>query len=204
MLRTTAPGLVGLQECRGDTDTNQAVVLAEAPGMNSAFIRVGLPPEPEPIEEPDQAGIVMGRGLLSRWPIESAIVAPMPSEGRELAALVATVRHPRGHLRVPNSLPAILLADLNHDREFPAVRNVKLIDGWDAAKPGIDPRTLSSTNRVAPPEAVDQFERRIDHVLYTPGGAGARATRARIIRDEPGAIPPSDHHPVVVDLELPE
>lgn len=88
-LRAAEPDLVGLQECWGEATTNQAEVLATALGLHPAFIRVGLPPEPEPVEEPSQAGTVMGLGLLSRWPIERFSAEPMPSAGRELAALVA-------------------------------------------------------------------------------------------------------------------
>lgn len=231
VLRSVDPDLVGLQECWGDAESTQAEVLAAALGLHAAFIRVGLPPEPEPVEEPSQADVVMGLGLLSRWPIAGVTSAPMPSEGRELAALVATIEHPRGELRVvvgatswepdriaetsaqvqelgrlvlagPRELPAILLADLNYDDGLPAVGDLRLLDGWDAAEPGDDPRTLSSTNRFAPPEAEAQYDRRIDHVRFTPGRVGCSATAARIIRDEPDGFPPSDHYPLVVDLEF--
>jgi endonuclease/exonuclease/phosphatase family metal-dependent hydrolase len=77
-----------------------------------------------------------------------------------------------------------------------------LIDAWDAAPDGVDERTLSSTNRFAPPEAEDQYERRIDHVLFAPGSLGAHPERAWIVRDEPGGMPPSDHYPVVADIRL--
>jgi endonuclease/exonuclease/phosphatase family metal-dependent hydrolase len=99
-------------------------------------------------------------------------------------------------------LPSLLLADLNYDRDQPPLAGFTLRDGWDGAEPGADPRTLSSQNRFAPPEAVDQYDRRIDHVAYEPGRAPVRTTNARVIRDEPGGIPPSDHYPVVVDLEI--
>ncbi len=223
------PDLLGIQECWGDADTTQADLIASATGGNAAFIRVGLPPEPEPVEEPGQTGVVMGLGLVSRWPIAEVVASPMPSEGRELAALVATIDHPRGPLTVvvgatswepervdetarqlaelerlvllgAGDLPAILLADLNYDFELPAMRTLHLHDAWTAAEPGADPRTLSSTNRFAPPEAVAQYDRRIDHVLFAPGCSAARSTAARIVRDEPGGLPPSDHYPVVADL----
>lgn len=42
----------------------------------------------------------MGLGLVSRWPITAVTGAPMPSKGRDLAALVAAVAHPLGELRV--------------------------------------------------------------------------------------------------------
>ena len=102
----------------------------------------------------------------------------------------------------PKDLPAILLADLNYDSDLPAVRDLRLEDGWDAATQGADPRTLSSTNRFAPAEWEAQYDRRIDHVRFAPGRSGCRATAATVIRDEPDGFPPSDHYPVVVDLEF--
>ncbi len=230
-LKAADPDLVGIQECWGDGSTDQAQVLGRSLGLHAAFVRVGLPPEPDPIEEPSQEGVVMGLGLLSRWPIASVRAEPMPSEGRELAALVAELDHPEISLRVvvgatsweperrdetaaqvrelerlvldgSNGPASILLADLNYDSGFPAIADLSLTDGWDAAEPGADPRTLSSTNRFAPPEAEAQYDRRIDHVLFSPGRWPVRAAAARIIRDEPGGLPPSDHYPVVVDLEF--
>ena len=155
----------------------------------------------------------------------------MPSEGRELAALVAELDHPGAPVRVVVGATSweperrdetaaqirelerlvldgaaegvgILLADLNYDDEFPAIAALALSDGWDAADPGADARTLSSTNRFAPPEAEAQYDRRIDHVLFSASRHEVRAVAARIIRDEPEGLPPSDHYPVVVDLEV--
>jgi endonuclease/exonuclease/phosphatase family metal-dependent hydrolase len=155
----------------------------------------------------------------------------VPSAGRDNAALLATIAHPLGELRVVvgatswepdrveetavqaallqrlvreghtgRALPSILLADLNYDPSQPALAGLNLHDAWDAAPRDADPRTLSSANRFAPPEAVDQYDRRIDHVLFASGTLGAVATDARIVRDEPGGLPPSDHYPVVADL----
>jgi endonuclease/exonuclease/phosphatase family metal-dependent hydrolase len=231
VLQDADPDIVGLQECWGDGDTHQAEMLAWSLGRESAFVRVGLPPEPDPVEEADQEGVVMGLGLLSRWPITKVAAEPMPSAGRELAALVAEIRHPRGAMRVvvgatswepdrrdetasqirrlewltsdgDGELPSLLLADLNYDEELPAIADLRLRDGWDAAEPGADPRTLSSTNRFAPAEAVGQYDRRIDHVRFTRGRVGARAVAARVVRDEPNGLPPSDHYPVVVDIAV--
>jgi endonuclease/exonuclease/phosphatase family metal-dependent hydrolase len=225
------PDLLGLQECWGTPERTQADVLAADLGAHAAFVGVDLPPAPEPVEEPDQAGVAMGLGLVSRWPIAKVEECAMPSEGRHLVALRARVEHPRGALHVivgatswepertdesaaqiaelerltleaAGELPAILLADLNYDFGFPALRTTSLLDGWAAADDGADPRTLSSTNRFAPPEAENQYERRIDHVLIAPGTSGARPVAARIVRDEPNGLPPSDHYPVVVDLEF--
>lgn len=233
VVRRVDPDVLGIQECWGDEQRTQASVIADHLSAHSAFVRVGLPPEPDPLEHLDQDGVTMGLGLVSRWPIGSVQEPLLPSEGRLLRALVATVEHPLGGLRVvvgatswepdraeetaaqvaelqrlvtdgagERMLPSLLLADLNYDRDQPPLAGFTLRDGWEGAEPGADCRTLSSQNRFAPPEAVDQYDRRIDHVAYEPGRAGVRAIAARVIRDEPDGIPPSDHYPVVVDLDV--
>ncbi|MFS0910772.1 endonuclease/exonuclease/phosphatase family protein [Microbacterium sp. 179-I 3D2 NHS] len=231
VVRDQQPDVLGLQECWGADGVTQADVLAQAIGGSAAFVPVGLPPEPEPVEEPSQAEARMGLGLVSRWPIAHVERAATPSDGRVNAALVATVAHPRGELRVvvgatsweperldettaqvaalrqitreghdARPLPSILLADLNYDPSQPPLAGMDLRDSWDAAPADADDRTLSSTNRFAPPEAVGQYDRRIDHVLFAPGTLGAHSAAAWIVRDEPGGLPPSDHYPLVADI----
>lgn len=234
VIRDADPDVLGLQECWGAANRTQADVIAAALGAHhAAFVEVGLPPAPDPVETDDQRGAVMGLGLVSRWPLRVVDRFEVPSAGRSNAALVATIEHPDGELRVvvgatswepervtetavqfaelqrltrdghsqrPN--PSILLADLNYDPSQPALAGRHLRDAWEAADPDADPRTLSATNRFAPAEAVDQFDRRIDHILYLPGSAGAEATSARIIREEPNGMPPSDHYPVVADIAV--
>jgi endonuclease/exonuclease/phosphatase family metal-dependent hydrolase len=233
VVRRVEADVLGIQECWGDARRTQASVIADQLSAHSAFVRVGLPPAPDPVEYPDQAEVAMGLGLVSRWPIVAVREAPLPSEGRLLRALVATIEHPLGELRVvvgatsweperadetaaqvaelqrlvvegaaERMLPSLLLADLNYDRDQPPLAGLTLRDGWEGADPESDSRTLSSENRFAPPEAVDQYDRRIDHVAYEPGRAKVRAINARVIRDDPGGLPPSDHYPVVVDLEI--
>jgi endonuclease/exonuclease/phosphatase family metal-dependent hydrolase len=228
-----APDLLGIQECWGTTERNQAEVIAEAVGGHAAYIEVGLPPVPSPPEDETQKGATMGLGLVSRWPIDSIENVALPSHGRRNAALVATLTRPNGPMRVvvgatsweperieetavqvqelqrltrdghslrPN--PSILLADLNYSTSQAPLAGLHLRDAWNAAEAGDDPRTLSRTNRFAPVEARDQYDRRIDHILYLPGADGAVATRAWIVRDEPGGMPPSDHYPVVADIAV--
>lgn len=233
VLREQRPDVLGIQECWAEGDRTQADVLATALEADSAFVPVDLPPAPEPPESASQAGVRMGLGLVSRWPIDRVERVPMPSWGRTNAALVAAVSHPLGELRVvvgatswepqriaettaqvaalrevtreghaERPLPSLLLADLNYDRSQPPLAGLHLEDAWDAAPADADPRTLSATNRFAPREAVDQFDRRIDHILYAPGALGARAMGAWIVRDEPGGIPPSDHYPLVADIRV--
>jgi endonuclease/exonuclease/phosphatase family metal-dependent hydrolase len=233
VVRRIQPDVLGIQECWGDARRTQASVIADQLSGHSAFVRVGLPPAPNPVEHPDQRDVAMGLGLVSRWPIAAVREAPLPSEGRLLRVLVASVEHPLGELRVvvgatsweperagetaaqvaelqrlvvegaaDRMPPSLLLADLNYDRDQPPLAGLTLRDGWEGAAPDADARTLSSQNRFAPPEAVDQYDRRIDHVAYEPGRASVRAIDAFVARDEPDGLPPSDHYPVVVDLEI--
>ncbi|WP_194420978.1 endonuclease/exonuclease/phosphatase family protein [Microbacterium abyssi] len=100
VVRDQRPDVLGVQECWGDAETTQAHVLADALGGHAAFVDVGLPPTPSPLEDPSQEGAVMGLGLVSRWPIARAEKVPMPSFGRVNAALLASVDHPLGELRL--------------------------------------------------------------------------------------------------------
>lgn len=99
-LRRVDADVVGLQEVWGTAETNQAAVLAEQLGMHHAFVEGGLPPVPNPVENDDQTGVTMGVGLLSRWPLRSVSAHRLPSEGRDLKALLASIDHPDGPLRV--------------------------------------------------------------------------------------------------------
>ena len=69
------------------------------------------------------------------------------------------------------------------------------------------PRHVMIGHRLSAPKKLKMHKalrlgRRIDHVLIAPGTSGAHPTAARIVRDEPNGLPPSDHYPVVVDLEF--
>lgn len=233
VVRDQRPDVLGVQECWGAHERTQADVLADAIGGYAAFVPVGLPPAPRPMDDPLHEGVQMGLGLVSRWPITRVARVATPSEGRVNAALVSSVQHPLGELRVVvgatswepdrveettaqvaalarltraghegRAVPGLLLADLNYDVTQPPLAGMDLRDAWDAAPAGVDERTLSSTNRFAPPEAADQFDRRIDHILFVPGTLGASASSAWIVRDEPGGMPPSDHYPVVADIRI--
>ncbi len=102
-LRAYRPDVLGLVETWRSPDTSQPAELGEALGMAAVFAPTSLPPEPEPPEEPGQAGIAMGIGLLSRWPIVATEVHDLPHEqrgGRPPTALLATLGHPGGPLHV--------------------------------------------------------------------------------------------------------
>jgi len=71
--------------------------------MHGVFARTSLPPEPDPVEYPEQTGIAMGIGLVSRWPIVATEVHELPHESRggdPPTALLSSLDHPRGRLQV--------------------------------------------------------------------------------------------------------
>ncbi|MFE6254152.1 endonuclease/exonuclease/phosphatase family protein [Agromyces sp. NPDC057865] len=96
------PDVVGLQECWGTDGTSQAHVVAERLGLHAEFLAPSLPPVPVPPEHPDQAGVSMGVGLVSRWPIHGVTRHVLPVSHRQVApvALEAEVRHPDAAFRV--------------------------------------------------------------------------------------------------------
>ncbi len=97
------PDVLGLVETWSGQGTSQPAELGEALGMAAVFAPTSLPPEPEPLEEPGQAGIAMGIGLLSRWPIVATEVHELPHQqrrGRPPTALLGTLGHPDGPLHV--------------------------------------------------------------------------------------------------------
>ncbi|AGZ44678.1 endonuclease/exonuclease/phosphatase [Actinoplanes friuliensis DSM 7358] len=102
-LETYQPDVIGLVETWAGNGTTQPDELARILGLHAAFAPTSLPPAPDPIEHPDQAGVTVGLGLLSRWPILRTRVheLPHPQRGGEPpTALVATLDHPRGELHV--------------------------------------------------------------------------------------------------------
>lgn len=101
-LREADADIVALQECWGTAQTSQAHEWAHALGMHAAFAEPGLPPPPDPPESPDQAGVQVGIGLLSRWPVAECRPAAMPSRHRTPppVALSAVVQHPAGPLHM--------------------------------------------------------------------------------------------------------
>jgi endonuclease/exonuclease/phosphatase family metal-dependent hydrolase len=104
VLELARPDIIGLVETWADGTTTQAQLLADRLGLATAvFAPTSLPPVPVPPEEPTQAGIGMGIGLVSRWPIIATEIHDLPQtqrSGPPPTALLATVDHPRGPLRV--------------------------------------------------------------------------------------------------------
>ncbi|MDW5328875.1 endonuclease/exonuclease/phosphatase family protein [Plantactinospora sp. KLBMP9567] len=82
-LEQAKPDVVGLVEAWADDDTTQPRRLADRLGMAAAaFAPTSLPPVPDPPEEPTQAGIEMGVGLLSSWSILATEIHRLPSAQR--------------------------------------------------------------------------------------------------------------------------
>ena len=98
-LRRFDPDVVALQEVWGTPESSQPHEFARQLGLHSAFVAAALPPVPP--ENPDQQGVEMGVGLLSRWPISDAHEVRLPARHQSPpAAMVATLDHPAGPLHV--------------------------------------------------------------------------------------------------------
>src|SRR6266511_1381521 len=76
------PDVLGLVETWAGEGTSQPARIAGPRDMHAAYARTSLPPEPDPVEYPDQAGITVGIGLVSRWPILGTEVHDLPHEQR--------------------------------------------------------------------------------------------------------------------------
>lgn len=98
VLEELQPDVIGLQECWGTADGSQADVIAERLGMYAAFVAPSLPPTPSPSEHPDQRGVRMGVGLVSRWPILGLQHHGLPVSHRQVppAALQARIHDEQG------------------------------------------------------------------------------------------------------------
>jgi endonuclease/exonuclease/phosphatase family metal-dependent hydrolase len=145
VLHDLQPDVIGLQECWGVSGQSQADVIAQELGMHSAFRSPSLPPIPVPVETDDQAGVDMGIGLVSRWPIGRIETHQLPVSHRQVApvAVHARIERPDGPfdvivaatewepdfsddhtaqttflaelLAADSAVPRLLLADLNCD-----------------------------------------------------------------------------------------
>jgi endonuclease/exonuclease/phosphatase family metal-dependent hydrolase len=230
-LESVQPDVAGLCETWAGDGTTQPHRLAERlGGMHAAFAPTSIPPVPHPPEEPSQAGIQMGIGLISRSRPVDITVHELPHPRRAgppptaLSAVLGRCRvivtclewepsyaedqlaqaRAVAGLAAASDLPVLVLGDLNAaagTAEMAPLLAV-LTDTWPAG--GGDPAavTLSSAVPEAPLEAVGQIDRRIDHILArTPGDLTVH--RAFLAGDRPIAGRyPSDHFAVVADLDL--
>lgn len=102
------PDVLGLVETWSGGGTTQPAELAAAlstagAAYDSAFTPTALPPEPDQPEHPEQVGMRIGLGLVSRWPIRATEVHELPHAhrgGGPVTALLATLGHPAGPLHV--------------------------------------------------------------------------------------------------------
>ncbi len=101
VLADLRPDVLGLQETWRDADGSQPESLADLLGGYGVFVPAGVPPLPDPPEHPDQEGVEIGIGLVSRWPVLTTAVHDLPAQVHEPArALRATLDHPAGPLHV--------------------------------------------------------------------------------------------------------
>jgi endonuclease/exonuclease/phosphatase family metal-dependent hydrolase len=102
VLDALRPDVLGLQECWATQDASQAGVVAERFGMHAAFLAPSLPPVPHHPDRADHAGVMMGVGLVSRYPIRAAVRHDLSVSHRQVAptALEARIDHPESPLDV--------------------------------------------------------------------------------------------------------
>jgi endonuclease/exonuclease/phosphatase family metal-dependent hydrolase len=101
-LERLRPDVVALQEVWAGAGSTQADELAEALQMEAVFAAPSYPPAPGDLGRPDWAGIDLGIGVLSRWPILDHETAVMPARHRswDPVALIVRVDHPAGPLPI--------------------------------------------------------------------------------------------------------
>jgi endonuclease/exonuclease/phosphatase family metal-dependent hydrolase len=155
------PDIVGLVETWSGGGTSQPDVLAEPLGMHALFVPTSLPPLPDPVETPEQTGIDIGLGLLSRWPVTATQIHELPvgrRGGRPPTALAATLAHPAGPLHVivactewepqyadTHLAQCEVLADLATDPKLDGPQPVLLIGDLNAAPDQPELRPLLDT-----------------------------------------------------------
>jgi endonuclease/exonuclease/phosphatase family metal-dependent hydrolase len=200
-LRELDADVVALQEVWGAAGTTQAHELAGALGGHAAFAEPSYPLAVDAPRPPEHAGVALGLGLVSRWPVASArrVVAPARGGDRTPVVLAATVAHPAGQLHVvvacleydpahdgDRLAQAQQLADLATDPARDGPLPVVVAGDLNAAvdDPVLRPLTAVLTDtwaagggdpgaRTAPDESGPaQRDKRIDHVLVRPGRAG--------------------------------
>ena len=115
------------------------------------------------------------------------------AQTRRLAELLTDAPHPR-----------FLLADLNADTGMPELAPLLAVADDAYALGGGDPAAVTLSREVpfAPLEATKEMDRRIDHVLVAHG-SGVRVRDAFVVTTTVEGTYPSDHFPVVVDVDLP-
>ncbi|MCW5556397.1 MAG: endonuclease/exonuclease/phosphatase family protein [Verrucomicrobiae bacterium] len=206
VIRSANPDLVAVQEVDQLTDrtghVDQAKAVGERTGLHAVFGKAM-----------NFSGGAYGQAVLSRWPVETVEVFPLPgAPGREpRIALLARVRppgataplwfvsthfdHERDDLRIAS---AQALSGRLRTLEAPV-----LLAGDFNAVPESQPLQIlfqnfadASASRPEPTIPSEAPEHRIDFVLYAPAN-GWRVLKTSVL---PEAVA-SDHRPVFAELE---
>jgi endonuclease/exonuclease/phosphatase family metal-dependent hydrolase len=177
-LREVAPDVIALQEAWATRSTTQAQQIADALGFEAAFAAPSLPPVPDPPEHPDQAGVRLGVGLVSRWPIVAVRHEPLPTRHRPEApvSLVATLAHPAGPLPV-------IVTCLEWEPAYAGDRVAQAQAVADlATDPGLDgpaPVVVAGDLNAAPEDAVLRPLREVLTDAWAAGGGNPAAASLR-------------------------
>jgi endonuclease/exonuclease/phosphatase family metal-dependent hydrolase len=223
LLADADPDVICLQEVdrhfgKRSEHVDQALLLARALDLELAW----GPSIDEPARNGQTERRQYGNALLSRLPIQRSDVHPLPGGGEPRSALRALVELDGGALWVttthlssssaadraaqaatvatlqPAAEPGVLVGDLNADAgaaELDVLRE-QFIDGWEQAQDRTDQAgrfSLHAGQGLTHPARRPRV--RIDQVWVSPGVAVADA---RVLD---GAAT-SDHHPLLVDLQV--
>lgn len=178
VLERLRPDVLGLQECWGVEGGSQAHLIADRLGMHAAFLSPSLPPVPEPPEHPDQGGVLLGVGLVSRWPVGALRGHELPVSHRQVppVALEARIEHPETPFDVviaatewepdfaddhvaqtrrlaelvaaDTGVPRLLLADLNCDASQEEFAPLRAVADDTWELGGGDPRAVTLSSAV--------------------------------------------------------
>jgi endonuclease/exonuclease/phosphatase family metal-dependent hydrolase len=100
-IRRARPDVLALQEAWATAESSQVDELADEFGMHPVFAAPSYPAAPGG-DRDDFAGVGLGVGLLSRWPVLDREVVPLPARHRswDPVSVLARLDHPAGPLPV--------------------------------------------------------------------------------------------------------
>src|SRR5918995_2573708 len=82
-LRRVDPDIVALQEVWATDERSWVHEIAEIFGLHPGFASPSYPAVPDPPQTPDHAGVKLGLGILSRWPIINLRPVETPARHRD-------------------------------------------------------------------------------------------------------------------------